>query len=299
MPDQTADPMPDEAVDVVARARTAARAGDLDTALRLLQETGHRDPQALDLLARVHAQRGELERADECWAQVQRDVPGDPAAAAGRSLIAQIRDGRRRARPRVTTGRKLVALLCLFAVGATALVIWAAQEPAPAARTPRERTPGELAAARRADVLAAQLAAQRARAAAQQRAESARVAKMAEALNVRGVTARANPRSVRLWFKKGLFSTGDRLTADGAAVLDAVGERLAGQNARVHVVGYVAVGRGGSALSLLRALVAARVLSAGSGTPLSAFTTAAGARVPFKETDRSRTVMLIVTPRLP
>ncbi|MGH3242437.1 MAG: hypothetical protein ACRDNL_18820, partial [Spirillospora sp.] len=55
------------------RARSAARAGDLDTALRLLSELDNAKaagPAALDLLARVHAQRGEYKEADACWARV-------------------------------------------------------------------------------------------------------------------------------------------------------------------------------------------------------------------------------------
>ncbi|MGW0374538.1 hypothetical protein ACWDZW_37810, partial [Streptomyces coeruleorubidus] len=65
---------PLDVVLLVSRARGLARAGEPDGALRLLREaesteTGeHRD--VLDLLARLHAQRGERAEAAECWQRV-------------------------------------------------------------------------------------------------------------------------------------------------------------------------------------------------------------------------------------
>ncbi|MEV5895199.1 hypothetical protein [Nonomuraea fuscirosea] len=123
------------------RARAAARNGDLDTALRLLDKL---DPTAadapdqagagtgaaadpgsdgassavvvLDLRARVHAQRGELAEADRCWAAVQELSPGDAAAAEGRRTIERIGAGRRRVRPLVRPGRSVLAAAAVTAV---------------------------------------------------------------------------------------------------------------------------------------------------------------------------------------
>ncbi|NJP97226.1 hypothetical protein HCN51_48720 [Nonomuraea sp. FMUSA5-5] len=110
----------------VDRARTAARSGDLDGAIRLLGEVGppcadvpgysgaggdeaaRADQEGivavLDLRARLHARRGELAEADRCWAAVQDLVPGHPGAEAGRRTIEEIRSGRRRARPLMHAG---------------------------------------------------------------------------------------------------------------------------------------------------------------------------------------------------
>ncbi|MFB7701694.1 hypothetical protein ACFC0H_07320, partial [Streptomyces niveus] len=99
----------------VSRAHSAARAGDLDLAARLLDELGELDGPgepgepggvgratvvaALNLRAKVHAQRGELPEADACWSRVEALAPDDPDAAAGRRRLAEIGAGRRHARP--------------------------------------------------------------------------------------------------------------------------------------------------------------------------------------------------------
>ncbi|MDQ3402537.1 MAG: hypothetical protein M3548_03970, partial [Actinomycetota bacterium] len=54
----------------LAEAADAARAGDYLAALRVLAQLDQDDPARLDLLARVHAQRGDLDAADETWARL-------------------------------------------------------------------------------------------------------------------------------------------------------------------------------------------------------------------------------------
>ncbi|ANZ41584.1 hypothetical protein BBK82_42185 [Lentzea guizhouensis] len=49
-----------------ARAADLARAGRHDDARLILEDLG-RDPATLDLLARVHAQRGDLAAAEAAW----------------------------------------------------------------------------------------------------------------------------------------------------------------------------------------------------------------------------------------
>ncbi|MFD9870352.1 hypothetical protein ACFWWX_24440, partial [Streptomyces niveus] len=108
----------------LSRAHSAARAGDLDLAARLLDELDGLDGPdafsdratvlaALNLRAKVHAQRGELTEADACWSRVEAIAPGDPDAAAGRRTLAKIAAGRRHARPVVHTGRVAVVAAAL------------------------------------------------------------------------------------------------------------------------------------------------------------------------------------------
>ncbi|NUT51474.1 MAG: flagellar motor protein MotB, partial [Saccharothrix sp.] len=67
--------------DGVAEAASLARRGRHERARELLDGLGGEtsdDPVLLDLLARVHAQRGDLAAADRCWAralEVGGDVP--------------------------------------------------------------------------------------------------------------------------------------------------------------------------------------------------------------------------------
>ncbi|HEY6424866.1 MAG TPA: hypothetical protein VIY28_16825 [Pseudonocardiaceae bacterium] len=149
---------------IAARACSAARGGDLDGAERLLRDLdATADPSAahLDLLARVHAQRGNIADADECWARVQASDPDNPAAAAGRKLISEISAGRRRARPVLRSGRVGLIAACAVVVGAA---IWVGGLIADGVASPAGLGPGgDIAAARsqtrRADALAQQLAA--------------------------------------------------------------------------------------------------------------------------------------------
>src|SRR3954453_3031991 len=88
----------------IGHAAELARSGDYTEAEQMLRELGGRDsadPVVLDLLARIHAQRGELFDADECWALALRLDAGFAPALAGRQRIAVLVT--RRLRPR--TGR--------------------------------------------------------------------------------------------------------------------------------------------------------------------------------------------------
>ncbi|GAB3894643.1 hypothetical protein GCM10029964_073410 [Kibdelosporangium lantanae] len=80
-----------------AEAAELARLGDHDQAVAIL--TTLDDPDSQDLLARVHAQRGDLAAADAAWRRVLARHPGHPAALAGTQLIAEITAGKRRKRP--------------------------------------------------------------------------------------------------------------------------------------------------------------------------------------------------------
>jgi hypothetical protein len=109
------------------------------------------------------------------------------------------------------------------------------------------------------------------------RAEAA--AALARALRVPGVHPAVQGASVEVAFADGLFSEGAELTLAGADRPAVLGGRLAGREVSVEIYGQAAIvpgapRSGGSVLSLWRALIAARELSAAGSMPLTAFTTA-------------------------
>lgn len=292
----------------IARAASAARRGDLAEADRLLCDidaTAGPNPAQLNLLARVHAQRGRFADADECWARVQAVDPKDVNAAAGRARVAAIEAGWSSARPILSAGRvaAAAAVVCVLAGGA---VIWATTTgQVPSAGSAASAADGASSAddAVRADALAQQLAALQAERSDASSRLAAEINALARDLTIPGVRVGHRPDSVEVVFDEGLFVRSDRLTADGAAMLTALGERLSGRDVTITVVGHAVVvsggpDRGGSVVALARALVAARALAESSGAPLTAFTlaTADQAESPSSEPSRNRTVTLVVTP---
>ncbi|MEU8635391.1 hypothetical protein AB0C38_24780 [Amycolatopsis sp. NPDC048633] len=122
----------------VAEAASLARSGDLAAAAAVLADAEaaeHARPAELDLLARIHAQRGDFEKADLCWARIQATDPEHAGAADGRALIAAIRARRRRARPLL---RPVAGLI----VVASLLVATASGSDGPARSTPPEDVSG-------------------------------------------------------------------------------------------------------------------------------------------------------------
>lgn len=290
----------------VARARSTARRGDLDQAAQLLRKVD--TPGALDLQARIHAQRDEFADADACWARLQATEPEHPGAAAGRAAIAEIDAGRRRARPVLRPGR--IALLGVVLVGVVVAGLVSVSLPY-AAETPvggstaggRPAGSALLQAEARADELQRQLAALESVRVREADRVAAAVAVLAVRLAVPGVRVEQRPGSARVVFDEGLFTRRDQLTAGGSALLADLGGRLAGTDVKVTVVGHVVAvpgGResGGSVVGMARALVAARELAAADGMSLTSFTltSADQNQGPFPDPARNRTVTLVIMP---
>ncbi|TDC22947.1 hypothetical protein E1265_14300 [Streptomyces sp. 8K308] len=292
---------------VVSRARAAARSGDGDEALRLLRPAGdpavggHRD--VLDLLARVHAQRGEWEEAAAAWRLVRERHPEDAAAAAGLARVERLRRGGAWAALARHRGRTaLVAAVCaVTAVTGVGAALVGGADAGPAERAGRT-APGPEAGQEHeaAQDPAAERAAEQA---ARQDERRAAAEALARALDTSGLRAVARGPAVTVVFDDGLFSTADRLTPVGAELLATLGERLAGREVTVEVRGHAAAvpgapDSGGSVVALWRALVAARELSEASGHPLTAFTTASADQreAPHASAERNRTVTLLITP---
>lgn len=290
---------------LVSRARVAARSGDPDGALRLLHDAADPvvadHPDVLDLLARVHAQRGDLAQAAAYWRRVQEQCPQDPAASAGLARIDRLGSrGPRAALARHRAGTGLAAAVCAVAAitaGTVALTDGGGrpERPGPSQAESAEQRARQIDAERRAEE------AREREGAAARRAEAA--AALADALRAPGIHPVVHGASVEVAFADGLFSEGAELTQAGADRLAVLGGRLAGRTVRVEIHGHAATvpgapTSGGSVLSLWRALIAARELSTASGKPLTAFTTASADQrdAPYADAAKNRTVTVVITP---
>jgi len=271
----------------LAQARVLARHGRYAEAEDLLTEArDDAEPSAplLDLLARVHAQRGRLDEADRCWAEVERLAPDNKEAADGRRRIADVRadvrDGRRRSGKvvlRVAAGVVVVAALALLidtrvAVGRR-----------PEARTVSAAPPAAAPAARPSDVLSAM------------------------DLRTPGVHVRRTPGEIAVTFDKGLFRDSVTLSPGGRAVLRALGARLRPYAMRISVdvigetdqravppgSGYA----GNTELGTLRATVVREALRRQAGIPTARFSVSSlgGATRTAGPAARSRTASLRIS----
>ncbi|KUL24365.1 hypothetical protein ADL12_37790 [Streptomyces regalis] len=291
---------------LVSRAGAAARSGDLDGALRLLHDAGdpvvagHQD--VLDLLARVHAQRGELTQAATCWRSVLERDPGDPAASAGLARIDRL--GRRGPGAALARHRRRTALAAALCAVAAVTAGTVALTDGPAARPDRPGPSQADLMEQRVQQLDAERREQQTREQARETARRGEAAKaLARALRAPGIHPAVQGASVEVAFVDGLFSEGAELTPAGADRLAVLGGRLAGRKAGVEIYGQAASvpgapRSGGSVLSLWRALIAARELSAASGKPLTAFTTASADQrdAPYASAAKNRTVTVVITP---
>lgn len=289
----------------VARAADLARHGQYDEAVAILAELGGResdDPRVLDLLARIHAQRGELYDADECWALALR-IDGDLAdARAGRQRIAAM--VLRRQRPR--TGRVLlvVAVAAVVVTGAGVvggLVTRQPSGPDPALADLREGQRDQ----------ADQLADIDARLDTAQRDEQVLADVQAALADSPLLTARLSGDAVVVTFPAGVFQVGDRLSDTGEPALTELVTRLLPlePDVAITVTGHTEDARVSGDrfrdnvdLGHARAQAAAEVLARASGLPLSTFalTSSGAANPPFPNTtreDRARNRTVTVTVR--
>jgi hypothetical protein len=303
-----AEPLSGLRADVaVSQAAAAARRGELDRAAELLADLT--TPAALDLLARVHAQRGQWEDADRCWARLQEDSPADPGAAEGRKAIAAIIAGSRRSRPLLGPGR-VAALTGLFVaalVAAGTVFWWPDKDVRPAVAAPTPQPTSAVVSTRlqeetrRADELERRLAKLEADRRAAAARLNARLDEIAKSVTMPGVTVQRQNASVRVLFNRGLFIRDEELTTSGSALLTELGPRLRG--AKVTIVGHSvaqpgAPAHGGTRTALARARVVSQHLAAAGDLPLTTFTLtpADQSRGPYPDAARNRTVTLLLTP---
>ncbi|SFO69646.1 OmpA family protein [Amycolatopsis rubida] len=276
---------------VLAEGADLARRGDYEAAAALLEPDSAGDPARLDLLARVHAQSGDLAAADAAWAAVLALRPGDSAAEAGRRVIAKVHSGRLRRRPvrryLLTAG----AVVVLGAAIAGGVVLTARQSPPPPVATVAKSDGGLRAELDR-------LHGEESRDATAAKERQEKLKQLAETLAAPGVSAKAGSDAVIVSFDRSLFSPNATTPNEaGRTALTDWARVLKGQSIRVTVIGHgVAVpggpASGGSTVSLARASAAARVLAAESGLPLTAFAVSSA----DQGADSARTVTLEVRP---
>jgi flagellar motor protein MotB len=288
----------------VAEATQHARAGRYDSARRLLDTAGGPDSddvEVLDLLARIHAQRGDLARADACWARVEQLDPDHAGAREGRRRIHATWAGRR-PRAGVAAGAAVVGLL-LAAGGAAAGWTLAPRpadehttDPAVAQELARLRDEmGELRAS-----VAAEPGGAASGAAAPEQAASDRLREIREALADPRWTATLDARSVVVTFRDPVFQAGGAETsAGGEDALTGLAGRLRDlTDVEVTVVGHTSDTApvpgspyaDNAEVGLARALAGAQVVSSGSGIPLSAVDVASAGDVdpPYPNTDEAK-----------
>lgn len=235
-----------------ARAADLARAGDHAAAKRILEDLG-RDPATLDLLARVHAQAGDLAAAQAVWAEVLSADPAHASALAGTRLISDITSGRRRAHPVPVAA--IGGSLAVVAIALTAALLPASSPPVEQPATAQSTPPP---------------------AATQAVAVTPDPALMA---SLAGPDVRLEPAGagVRVVFLQGMFlPDSTSLSAEGRRQLERWGQLLRGKKVRVTVSGHgVPVpgtpATGGSATAVARAAAAVEVLAAAGEQPATAF----------------------------
>lgn len=301
------------ATSALANAAELARNGEYAEAEKVLRELGGResgDPAVLDLLARIHAQRGELFDADECWALALRLDADFAPARAGRQRIAAL--VARRLRPGAGRVALIVALAAVAVVGAgVAGGLLTTERPGPDPTVLAELDDvqsSQRAQAERLDDIGERLDQEVLR---QQRVLDDLTAALA---GNPALAARVDTGAVVVAFPTGVFSTGVRLSDSGSAALADLAVRLGPfvSDVSITVVGHTEDARvsrssgyaSNAELGLARATAAAERMSGAGGVPLSAFalSSSGAANSPFPNTTaedraRNRTVTVVVRPR--
>ncbi|WP_328604246.1 hypothetical protein OG943_29835 [Amycolatopsis sp. NBC_00345] len=263
------------------------------------------EPARLNLLARVHAQSGNLDAADAAWARLLELVPDEPSAVAGRRRVARVRSawGRRRRLP----WRALAAGAAVIVVagGVVVLTVPFGAAPAVVSGSAAGAAPAGAAASSLQSELD-RLNAAKSRDAAAAAARQDQLAALAKALGAPGVHTSPGETDVSVSFDAGLFGpNATSPSTEGRRALQQWAEVLKGQSVRVTVLGHgvtVAGGpaTGGSTIALARAASAARVLATASGLPLTAFAMGSADQStsahPDGDPGANRTVTLLVTP---
>jgi flagellar motor protein MotB len=286
-------------VSAIADAALHARAGRYDDARRLLDAVGGQDSDdvvVLDLLARVHAQSGDLVQADACWARVEQLDPEHIGAREGRRRIRTVWSGKR-------TGGGVVlgvAAACLLLAGGGVATGWALgsrpadQQADPAVAQELTQLRHDLSQLRTASPPPSDQAT-----AEGTTSREAALREVRDALRDPRWTTTLDARSVLVTFRDPVFEAGGAETSrSGADVLTGLAGPLGDlKDVEVTVIGHTSDTApvpgsrylDNAEVSLARALAGAQVISSGGGIPLSAIDVAGAGDVdpPYPNTDEA------------
>ncbi len=284
----------------LAAAADQARAGDHVGALHTLDRLEEEGPEKWDLVARVHAQRGDLDAAEAAWRRVLAARPDDRDALEGLRRVAWIAAGGRRTNPLAVRAPLVAAVALVVAGGVLLIPVLAGTSAGPDAvpsALPTTASPVESV--------------DRAEEELKQRQDQlrARLDALATGVAGPGVRATRRDRDVEVVFDNGLFAPDStEPTAEGRDELAAFAARLSGWAVTVTVFGHGVVvpgspATGGSGVAVARAATAAEALSSGSGLAMTSFLvrSADQSTVPHQGTDpsvqaKNRTVTLLIAP---
>jgi outer membrane protein OmpA-like peptidoglycan-associated protein len=294
----------------VARAAELARSGDHTGALAALAAAPSPPTVGrLDLTARIHAQLGAYDTADDAWRQAAQ-LGGLPPGAfqAERARIAAERSGRSR---RGSGGRLWPLLAALLAMAlAAALAVLVVRSPA----NQDEATALADVRAQQADIVRSLGELEANQHAQPSSAQEVLAPVEADLARPPGLDGRAEPGKLVVAFPDSPFGgAGAQLSPEGDAALDELGRRLAPHTGRIalRVVGHTdeTLPRPGGpfadneSLAFARALAAARRLADATGQPLESIAVAAAGadRAPFPNTSgqANRTVTIEIVPAPP
>ncbi|MGH9768169.1 MAG: OmpA family protein, partial [Blastocatellia bacterium] len=271
---------------LLAKATELARAGRYAEAERLLSEApddGARAPATLDLLARIHAQQGNLREAEACWGEAARLAPEHNAYRAGLARIARLQSRSVR-RSRILPGLIGLVMVAVGIVLFSLIVKRESHEPGAETAIP---TPKPETTSARAGPPNVQM--------------DVRIA-------IPGVTLKPEGSALVVIFDEGLFTNGSVLKPEARILLASLGRQLAPHAGRitVTVIGHtdhwpMPAGRryrDNAALGLARAVAVVERLRATAHLPGGAFSAVgAGEATPPYPNDahshaRNRTVTL-------
>ncbi|RSM79324.1 hypothetical protein DMH04_31725 [Kibdelosporangium aridum] len=263
----------------LTQALESARRGDYEQAMSALAELGGRasdDPRVLDLLARVHAQRGALGDADECWSRVQSLDPADEAAVQGRRRIAALQAKRFRRRPVWP-----VAFVVAAGVGVVGILLPTSPPPAPPPPDISGLAAQHAELTRQLDAVRAQLNAE------------PPVVTLAKAVSSPAFVAIRQGDAVLVTFNDALFNRDARLSTSGAAAIAQLGTQLKPFSVSLVVTGHTDNRfRNPTELGFARAQTVADAL----GMPAVVRSAGATPLFPSRERAKNNTVTVLITP---
>lgn len=201
----------------LARASELARAGQYAEAKKVLAASGaetESTPAALDLLARMRAQQGDLAGAEKLWTRASQLDPSNGAYSTALRCAAALQQN---------PGRLRIALplLACIVLAVTVFMWWLqAQNAKPSQGPSTQSKPAQVIVPSDNEASAPQPTT------ATESSEQKAVQPIENDINVQGVTVTKASNVLQVSFDEGLFERGVILTPDARKVLKQLGDQL-------------------------------------------------------------------------